>query len=31
MLKGLGLKLERIRYFRLLFDDRYYSILARKD
>jgi ubiquinone/menaquinone biosynthesis C-methylase UbiE len=31
MLKGLGLKIERVRYFRLLFDDRYCSILARKD
>ncbi|HOJ13308.1 MAG TPA: class I SAM-dependent methyltransferase [Deltaproteobacteria bacterium] len=29
-LKDLGLAIEQIKYFRVLFDDRYYSILARK-
>lgn len=29
-LRKLGLEIEDIRYFRFLFDDRYYSILARK-
>ena len=30
MLKGLGLKIEKVRYFRVFFDDRFCSILAGK-